>query len=185
MAVGLSWILTGLPCAVFPRKTKVWERHLYRKIRLISAKKFNKPINRRAVILQSLQGWIFFFAGVTVLWQLPIQFSLCRDGNTHYSYVESAVPGNDANSIYAEFKVKVDKVIQPLINTNKSVGISVGIMRGKDAAVFGYGKVSLDSNLQPDGNTIYEIGSITKVFTTLLLADMAENKLINLTDPVG
>jgi len=184
MAVGLSWILIGLPCAVFPRRTKVWERHLYRRIRLISAKKFNKPIKQRAVILQSLQGWIFFFAGVTLLWQLPIQFSLYRDGNTYYSYVESAVSGNDANSIYAEFKVKVDEVIQPLINTNKSVGVSVGIIHGEDTAVFGYGRVSLDSNARPDDDTIYEIGSITKVFTALLLANMAEDGLVNLTDPV-
>jgi len=184
MAVGLSWILTGLPCAVFPRRTKVWERHLYHKIRLISAKKFNKPIKQRAVILQSLQGWIFFFAGVTLLWQLPIQFSLYRDGNTYSSYVESAVPGNDANNIYAEFKVKVDEVIQPLINTHKNVGVSVGIIRGEDTVLFGYGRVSLDSNARPDDDTIYEIGSITKVFTALLLANMTENGLVNLTDPV-
>jgi CubicO group peptidase (beta-lactamase class C family) len=184
MVVGLSWILTGLTCAVFPKRTKVWERRLYRKIRLISAKKFNKPIKQRAVILQSLQGWIFFFAGVAVLWQLPIQFSLYHGGNTYSNYVESAVPGNDANSIYAEFKVKVDEVIQPLTNTHKNVGVSVGIIRGEDMMVFGYGRVSLDSNTRPDGDTIYEIGSITKVFTALLLANMAENELVNLTDPV-
>ncbi|MCH7556781.1 MAG: beta-lactamase family protein [Planctomycetes bacterium] len=184
MAVGLSWILTGLPCAVFPRRTKVWERHLYRKIRLISAKKFNKPIKQRAVILQSLQGWIFFFAGVTLLWQLPIQFSLYRDGNAYSSYFESAVPGNDANNIYSEFKVKVDEVIQPLIDTNKSVGVSVGIIGGEGTVVFGYGRVNTNSNHQPDGDTIYEIGSITKVFTALLLANMDKDGLVSLTDTV-
>jgi CubicO group peptidase (beta-lactamase class C family) len=184
MAVGLFWILIGLPCAVFPKRTKAWERHLYRKMRLISAKKPNKPIKRRAVILQSLQGWIFFFAGITLLWQLPVQFSLYRDDNTNSSYVGSAVLSNDANNIYAEFKVNVDEVIQILIDTNKNVGVSVGIIRGEDTAVFGYGKVSLDSSLRPDGDTIYEIGSITKVFTALLLANMAEDGLVNLTDPV-
>ena len=184
MTVGLLWVLTGLPCAVFPKMTKTWERRLYRKMRLISAKKLNEPIKRRAVILQSVQSWIFFFAGITLLWQLPVQFSLCRNDNTNSSYVGSAALSNDANNIYAEFKVNVDEVIQPLIDTNKNVGVSVGIIRGEDTAFFGYGRVNIDSNRQPDGDTIYEIGSITKVFTALLLANTAEDGFVNLTDPV-
>jgi len=36
-----------------------------------------------------------------------------------------------------------------------------------------------------DGHTIFEIGSITKVFTSLLLADMVERKEVALTDPVS
>ncbi|MBO9200624.1 MULTISPECIES: serine hydrolase domain-containing protein [Niastella] len=37
----------------------------------------------------------------------------------------------------------------------------------------------------PDGNTMYEIGSVTKVFTTLLLADMVIKKQVNLDDPIS
>jgi len=36
-----------------------------------------------------------------------------------------------------------------------------------------------------DGNTIFEVGSVTKVFTSLLLADMAQRGQVALTDPVA
>jgi len=185
MAVGLFWILTGLPCAVFPKRTKVWERRFYRKIHLISAKKFGRPLKRRTVIIQSLQGWIFFFAGIALIWQLPFQFSFRWSNDTNSSYVESTVLDKDTNNIYTKFRVKIDEVVQPLINTNKNVGVSVGIIYKDDSAVFGYGRVNLNTGRQPDGDTIYEIGSITKVFTALLLINMTENKLVNFTDSIG
>ncbi len=37
----------------------------------------------------------------------------------------------------------------------------------------------------PDENTMYEIGSITKVFTSLILADMVIKKQVNLEDPIS
>lgn len=37
----------------------------------------------------------------------------------------------------------------------------------------------------PDETTLYEIGSITKVFTSLLLADMVLKKQVNLEDPIS
>jgi len=185
MTIGLFWILVGFPCAVFPRKTKVLERRFYRKLRLISAKKFAKPLKRRTVILQALQGWIFFFAGTTLIWQLPFQFSFPCGEDTNSSYIASTVLRKDTNNICTEFKIKIDEVIQPLIDTNKSVGVSVGIIRGEDSAIFGYGRVNLNTGCQPDGDTIYEIGSITKVFTALSLAYMIENGLVNPTDSIG
>ena len=39
-------------------------------------------------------------------------------------------------------------------------------------------------NVPVNENTIFDIGSITKTFTTLLLADMAEQGIVNLTDPI-
>ena len=38
---------------------------------------------------------------------------------------------------------------------------------------------------QPDGDTVFEIGSITKVFTSLILADMVERGEVKLDDPVS
>jgi CubicO group peptidase (beta-lactamase class C family) len=39
--------------------------------------------------------------------------------------------------------------------------------------------------LQPDGETIYEIGSISKTFTGILLAHEIENGHVSLHDPVS
>ncbi len=184
-AVGFFCILVGFPSAVFPKVIIACKRRLYRKMRLISVAKLNKPIKRRKAILTSLDGWASVIVGTVLLWNAPIQFSLCTNGAGHFDQVQSALLGNGTSSTCAELKIEIDRVIQPLIDADKNVGISVGVIRGEDKAVFGYGRVNFDSDRRPDGDTIYEIGSITKVFTALLLADMAQNRIVNPTDPVG
>ncbi|MFL5745609.1 MAG: serine hydrolase [Niastella sp.] len=51
--------------------------------------------------------------------------------------------------------------------------------------VVGAGSFEDKKESKPDGNTLYEIGSITKVFTSLLLADMVVKKQVNLDDPIS
>src|SRR5262245_8829758 len=64
----------------------------------------------------------------------------------------------------------------------KHAGIVVGILRGGDPWVAGYG--SFDAGqLPPDEDAIFEIGSVTKVFTTLLLAEMVLRGEVALDDP--
>ena len=46
------------------------------------------------------------------------------------------------------------------------------------------GKMSNANNATVDQNTIFAVGSNTKVFTAILLADMVEEGLIKLTDPI-
>lgn len=64
----------------------------------------------------------------------------------------------------------------------KHAGIVVGILRGGDQWVAGYG--SFDAGRQPpDEDAIFEIGSVTKVFTTLVLAEMVVRGDVALDDP--
>jgi CubicO group peptidase (beta-lactamase class C family) len=67
----------------------------------------------------------------------------------------------------------------------KAVGIVVGTIDEKGRSVIGYGKLAKDRDQQPDGDTVFEIGSITKVFTSLILADMVERGEVKLDDPVA
>jgi CubicO group peptidase (beta-lactamase class C family) len=64
------------------------------------------------------------------------------------------------------------------------VGIAVGVLDDSGAHVIGHGRVAKDRAEVPDGDTIFEIGSITKVFTSLLLADMIERGDVKPDDPV-
>jgi serine-type D-Ala-D-Ala carboxypeptidase/endopeptidase len=67
----------------------------------------------------------------------------------------------------------------------RSVGIVVGIIDDKCTRIIAYGKPSLASNQTVDSDTVYEIGSITKVFTATLLADMAKRGDVSLDDPIS
>lgn len=57
-----------------------------------------------------------------------------------------------------------------------------GIVDGGKSAVRAFG--TLDGSRQPDGDTVYEIGSITKTFTATLLADAVLDKRVSLDTPV-
>lgn len=67
----------------------------------------------------------------------------------------------------------------------KSVGIVVGTIGPQGTHVVSYGKLDATDPRTPDGDTVYEIGSITKVFTSLILADMVNKGEVKLDDPVA
>lgn len=66
----------------------------------------------------------------------------------------------------------------------KATGIVVGLIDPNGRQVFSYGTMSLEKKRPVDGQTIFEIGSITKVFTALLLSEMAQTGEVALDDPV-
>ncbi len=70
----------------------------------------------------------------------------------------------------------------------KGVGIAVGVIDAGDARirrVITYGSLGRGDSRPLTGDTVCEIGSVTKVFTSLLLADMVERGEVALTDPVA
>ena len=64
------------------------------------------------------------------------------------------------------------------------VSIVVGVIGPEGRRIVAHGSTGMNGR-PVDGDTLYEIGSITKVFTTLLLADMVERGEVALEDPVA
>jgi serine-type D-Ala-D-Ala carboxypeptidase/endopeptidase len=62
--------------------------------------------------------------------------------------------------------------------------IVVGIITPNGTQVYGYGNISKANSTKVNGNTIFDIASITKTFTTALLVDMVKQGLVNLDDPM-
>lgn len=96
-------------------------------------------------------------------------------------------PGNTARvapAFRGELQRRVEGLAREAMGSSGRVGLVVGCIAGDAAHVVGYGRMSGEDATTPDGRTIFEIGSITKVFTALSLADMAEEGLVRLDDPV-
>lgn len=80
---------------------------------------------------------------------------------------------------------KIAELVQPLIDAGVMPAVSIGII-DKDVRWTGhYGTLSKDISEPPTDDTIYEIGSISKVFTGILLADAVVSGAVKLQTPIG
>lgn len=66
---------------------------------------------------------------------------------------------------------KVIKAATPLIENEVVDGLSIGYIKGDQSGTVHLGSAKDTPKVKPDDATLYEIGSISKVFTSLLLAD--------------
>jgi CubicO group peptidase (beta-lactamase class C family) len=90
-----------------------------------------------------------------------------------------------AISLRAADIAEIRSIMANRVEGGKAVSIVTGVIDEKGRPVVAAGKVSLDGEQQPDGDTVYEIGSVTKVFTSLVLADMIEKGEVKADDPVS
>lgn len=79
----------------------------------------------------------------------------------------------------------IGMILQQEVQNKRSVGIAAGFVNAKGKEVICAGKTAMVNGKQPDGNTLFEIGSISKVFTSIILADMVLKKQVNLNDPIS
>ena len=100
--------------------------------------------------------------------------------------VFAAAPPARAQAPAVPSDAEIRKILVDRIDAQKqSVGIVVGVIEPSGRRVVSYGHLAKDDPRPLNGDTLYEIGSITKVFTSLLLADAVGRGEVALTDPVG
>jgi serine-type D-Ala-D-Ala carboxypeptidase/endopeptidase len=87
-------------------------------------------------------------------------------------------------------KTQVDKLAGWFLGQGKNSALGVAIVRRNpqtgalEAAEWNYGTTEKDGGQQVTSSTIYEIGSITKLFTGILLAQAVDAGEMQLTDPI-
>jgi CubicO group peptidase (beta-lactamase class C family) len=67
----------------------------------------------------------------------------------------------------------------------QAAGMVVGVIEPNGRRVVAYGNLAKGDARAVDGETIFEIGSISKIFTSLLLADMVNRNEVTLDDPAS
>ena len=81
---------------------------------------------------------------------------------------------------------EIHRILQQRIDIEKqSLGIVVGVIDANGRRIVAHGRFGADDARAVDGYTIFEIGSVTKVFTALALAEMATQGEVSLDDPVA
>jgi serine-type D-Ala-D-Ala carboxypeptidase/endopeptidase len=93
----------------------------------------------------------------------------------------------EKDTLTSAFKItnEIKELINEHVDKNKTnAAIAIGFIDPNGTQFYGHGKLSNTSNATVNQNTIFAIGSNTKVFTTILLADMVNKGLIKLDDPI-
>ena len=83
-----------------------------------------------------------------------------------------------------DLRAKIDPVALQLLEDAAAVGFIIGIAKEGRTQVISYGEVEKNSGSLPNSDTLFEIGSVSKVFTGVLLADMVQRGRVVLDDPV-
>jgi len=86
------------------------------------------------------------------------------------------------NPLSTALDKEVDNIMQPFIQQPNTVGVSIGVLKDGKIYFYSYGEMEKGSGKQPDANTLFEIGSISKTFTATLLADAVNKGKISLDD---
>ena len=85
----------------------------------------------------------------------------------------------------AAIKDKADALAaQYLANGSGGVGLVIGVIDGDRRMILSYGETKRGNGQKPKTNTIFQIGSVTKVFTATLLAIYVEKNVVNYSDPL-
>ncbi|MFC1565063.1 serine hydrolase domain-containing protein [candidate division KSB1 bacterium] len=82
---------------------------------------------------------------------------------------------------YTSLEEEIDALVLPYLKVGAIIGV---IDTDQQRQIFSYGTKSVNNSEPPDQNSVFDIGSITKTFTTTLLADMYLRGFIDTSDVV-
>ncbi|HKU36916.1 MAG TPA: serine hydrolase domain-containing protein [Polyangiales bacterium] len=83
-------------------------------------------------------------------------------------------------------EARVRAIVEPWLERHGRAAVMVAVVEPSGDRFFSFGSVdpSAAPQVAPDASSLFEIGSVTKVFTALLLAQMTLHGEVELDDPV-
>ncbi len=96
-------------------------------------------------------------------------------------------------SVASDLKTNLDAVINPQIAAERNVGLIVGVLQNCketkpescEASVWSYGSHDLDVSKAIEPNDVFELASLTKTFTGIILGDLVTQGKVTLEDPIS
>lgn len=99
-------------------------------------------------------------------------------------------PGDPDKQVLTDnpLKTRLDSIVHQHVLTymsdKRSVGLSVGVYWGGKKYMYHYGETRRGSGVLPNGNTLYQIGSVAKTFVGTLLAQAVVDGKMRLDDDI-
>lgn len=118
------------------------------------------------------------FAAATLGMYLSLDSGNKLQGFLFKPYVDEAQKKTAAatgNPLTTTLDKKVEAAVRPYANLAATAGVSIGVLKAGQVHYYHYGEKEKGKPGLPDEHTLYEIGSVTKTFTALLLAEAVVN----------
>ena len=77
-----------------------------------------------------------------------------------------------------------ENTIKRYLEQDKRPSISVGVIDEEGQEFFSRGEIEKKSGIKPDENTVYEIASVSKTFTSSLMSILQNNGLLDIHDSI-
>lgn len=88
------------------------------------------------------------------------------------------------NPLQTALDLSIDSAVRDYFRNPNAVGLSIGIIRNGSHYSYHYGETTKGNNQLPTNKTLYEFGSITKTFTSTILANAVLENRLNLKDDI-
>src|SRR5215216_2992400 len=79
---------------------------------------------------------------------------------------------------------ELDETVRAAMERWAVPGLALGVLRDGEVAAWGYGVASLETGCPVTAGTLFQVGSISKVFTTTLVMQLVDEGLLELDAPV-
>jgi D-alanyl-D-alanine-carboxypeptidase/D-alanyl-D-alanine-endopeptidase len=86
--------------------------------------------------------------------------------------------------IAPEMRARIDEIASEPVTRGESPAIMIGVRSGSDRMVRAFGQTAVGSGIRPTVTTVWEIGSVTKTFTAMLLALYVQRGIVGYNDPL-
>ncbi len=81
-------------------------------------------------------------------------------------------------------KMDIQQLLENQVKESEGSGAAIGFIDNGRIRYYTYGTKAIDNSSPITQDTLFEIGSMTKVFTTIALMDMVNEGLVSLDDPI-
>ena len=161
---------------------------IYKRMNMVFLVKMNIANNYKrsniSTILLSLSFIMILFIGLfSILYTITFGYSLSPSISPYNSTTDttkSITNHHQQQQITPEVK---NFILNDIVNKSKAA-IVVGFIDPNGTKLYSFGNISKANDIPVNGSTIFNIDSITKTFTTLVLADMVKQGIVNLNDPI-
>ena len=127
-------------------------------------------VSHRTTVLTRALAIVCMMATVLVL--VAVQPRYFRPARAH---VPAQAEAGDAT-----LRAVIAPSVKALIDSLPCAGVVVGVVQPTGNQVFGFGSRSVGSEVAPNGETVFEIGGLTQVFTASLFARMVEKNAVRM-----